>query len=77
MILNFFLKEVLIKIYRIIILSLLFLYACETRSLTLRKERRLRVFESKVLSRIFGPKRDEVTMEWSKLNNEELKYLYS
>jgi hypothetical protein len=76
MILNFFLKEILIKIYRIIILSVLFLYACEARSLTLSKEGRLRVFERRVLSRIFGPKRDEVTRELGKLNNEELKYLY-
>jgi hypothetical protein len=76
MILNFFLNEILIKIYRAIILSL-FLYGCETRSLTLRKERRLRLFESRVLSRMFGSKGDEVTKEWMKLNNEEPKYLYS
>ena len=44
--------------------------------LTLREERRLRVFENKVLRRIFGHKRDEVTGEWSKLNNEELNDLY-
>jgi hypothetical protein len=43
----------------------------------LREERRLRVFENRVLRRIFGPKRDEVTREWSKLHNEELKDLYS
>jgi hypothetical protein len=43
----------------------------------LRKERRLRVFESRVLRRIFGPKRDEVTGEWRKLYNEELHDLYS
>jgi len=51
-------------------------YGCETWSLTLREERRLRVFENKVLRRIFGPKRDEVTREW-KLCNEELHDLYS
>jgi hypothetical protein len=50
---------------------------CETWSLTLREERRLRVFENRVLRRIFGPKRDEVTGEWRKLHNEELDDLYS
>ena len=49
------------------------LYGCESWSLTLREERRLRVFENGVLKRIFGPKRDEVTGEWRKLHNEELK----
>ena len=53
------------------------LYGCETWSLTLREERRLRVFEKRVLRRVFGPKRDEVTGEWRKLNNEELRDLYS
>jgi hypothetical protein len=53
------------------------LYGCETWSLTLKKEHRLRVFENKVLRRIFGPKRDEVTGEWRKLHNEELRDLYS
>jgi hypothetical protein len=52
------------------------LYGCETWSLTLREERRLRVFENRVL-RIFGHKRDEVTGEWRKLHNEELNGLYS
>jgi hypothetical protein len=42
----------------------------------LREKRRLRVFENRVLRRIFGPKRDEVTGEWSKLHNEELHDLY-
>jgi len=50
---------------------------CETWSLTLRKERRLRVFENRVLRRIFGPKRDELTVEWRKLHNEELYDIYS
>ena len=50
---------------------------CETWSLTLREERRLRVFENRVLRRIFGHKRDEVTGEWRKLHNEELNDLYS
>jgi hypothetical protein len=53
------------------------LYGCETWSLTLREEYRLRVFENRVLGRIFGPKRDEVTGEWRKLPNEELHILYS
>jgi hypothetical protein len=53
------------------------LYECEIRSLTLREEHRLRVFENRVLRRIFGPKRDEVTGEWRKLHNKELHDLYS
>ena len=53
------------------------LYGCETWSLTIREERRLRVFENRVLRRIFGHKRDEVTGEWRKLHNEEIKGLYS
>ena len=52
------------------------LYGCETWSLTLREERKLRVFGKRVLRRIFGPKRDEVTREWRKLHNEELDDLY-
>ena len=65
-----------IKIYRTIILPVV-LYGCETWSLTLRVERRLRAFENRVLRRVFGPKRDEVTGEWRKLHNEELSDLYS
>jgi hypothetical protein len=53
------------------------LYGCETWSLTLREEHRLRVFENRVLRRIFGPKSDEVTGEWRKLHSEELYNLYS
>jgi hypothetical protein len=56
---------------------LVFLYGCETWSLKLREECRLRVFENKVLRRIFGPKRDEVTGEWRRLHNKELYALYS
>ena len=52
------------------------LYGCETWSLTLRDERRLRVFENRVLRRVFGPKKDEVTGEWRKLHNEEISDLY-
>jgi len=63
-----------IKIYKTIILPVV--YGCETWSLTLREECRLRVFENRVL-RIFGPKRNEVTREWRKLHNEELNDLYS
>jgi hypothetical protein len=69
-------KELKIKLYRTIILSVV-LYGCETWSLTLRDERRQRVFENRVLRRVFGPKRDEVTGEWRKLHNEELSELYS
>ena len=64
------------KIYRTIIL-LVVLYGCETWSLILREERRLRVFENRVLRRVFGPKRDEVTGEWRILHNEELSDLHS
>ena len=52
------------------------LYGCETWSLTLQEERRLSVFENRVLRGIFGAKRDEVTGEWRKLHNEELNDLY-
>ena len=68
-------KNVKIKIYRTIILPVV-LYGCETWSLTLREERRLKVFENKVLRRIFGPERDLVTGEWRKLHNEGLNDLY-
>ena len=64
-----------IKIYRTIILPVV-LYGCETWSLTLREEHRLRVSENRMLRRIFGPKRDGVTGEWRKLHNEELNDLY-
>jgi hypothetical protein len=53
------------------------LYGCETWSLTLRAEHTLRLFENRVLRRIFGPKRDEVTGSWRKLHNEELHNFYS
>jgi hypothetical protein len=53
------------------------MYGCETWSLTLRKERRLRVFENRMWRRVFGLKRDEVTEEWRKLHNEELNDLYT
>ena len=65
-----------IKVYRTVILPVV-LYGCETWSLTLREERKLRVFENRVLRRIFGLRRDEVTGEWRRLHNEELNDLYS
>jgi hypothetical protein len=58
------------RIYKTIILPVV-LYECETWSLTLREKHMLRVFENKVLRRIFGPKRDEVTGGWRKLHYEE------
>jgi hypothetical protein len=70
------LKNLKIRIYKTIILSVV-LYRCETWSLTLREERRLRVFENRVLKRIFGPRRDEVTGEWRKLHCQELRDLCS
>jgi len=69
-------KNLKIKIYRTIILPIV-LYGCETWSLTLREERKLRVFENMVLRRIFVPRRDELTGEWRRLHNEELNDLYS
>jgi len=69
-------KNLKIKIYRTIILPVV-LYGCETWSLTLREERSLRMFENRVLRRIFGSKRDEVTEEWRKLHNDEFHDLYS
>ena len=53
------------------------LYGCETWSVTLREDRKLRVFENTVFRKIFGPRRDEVTGEWRGLHNEELNDLYS
>ena len=69
-------KNLKIKIYRTIILPVV-LCGCETWLLILREERRLRVFENRMLRRIFGPTWDEVTWEWRKLHNEELNDLYS
>jgi hypothetical protein len=69
-------RNVKVKIYKTIILPVV-LYGCENWSLTLREEHRLRVFENRVLGRIFGPKRDEVTGEWRKLQSEKLHILYS
>ena len=69
-------KNTKLKVYTIIILPVV-LYRCEIWSLTSKGERRLRVFENRVLRRIFGPKGYEVTGEWRKLHNEELNDLYS
>jgi hypothetical protein len=63
-----------VKIYKTVILPVV-LYGCETWSLTLRDEYRLRVIENRILRRIFGPNRDEVTGEWRKLQNEKLHSL--
>jgi hypothetical protein len=68
--------NVKVRICKTIILPVV-LYGYETRSLKLREEHRLRVFENRMLRRIFGPKRDEVTGEWRKLHNGELHNLYS
>jgi hypothetical protein len=69
-------KNTKIRVCRTIILPVVS-YGCETWSLTLTEEQRLRVFEKGVLRRIFGPKRDEVTGEWRRLHNKELKNLNS
>jgi hypothetical protein len=69
-------KNFKIRIYKTVILPVL-LYGCETWSLTLREEHRLGVFENRVLRRLIGPKRGEVTGEWRKLHTEELHDLYS
>ena len=69
-------KNIKIQIYGIISLPLI-LYGCETWPLALREERRLRVSEDRVLRRIFGRRRDEVTWEWRKLHNTELNDLYA
>jgi hypothetical protein len=69
-------RNLKVKIYTTIILPLV-LYGCDTWSLTLREEHRLRVFENRVLRGMFGAKRDEITGEWRKLHNGELHNLYS
>ena len=73
---HYFLKTRRHLLYRNIIFPVV-LYGCETWSLTLREDRRLSVFENRVLRRVFGSKRDEATGEWRKLHNEELSDLYS
>ena len=71
---NLLSKNIKIKIYRTIIF--LVVHGCETWSLTLREERRLRVFENRALRKIFGPKGDEATGDWRRPHNEELNDLY-
>jgi hypothetical protein len=73
---RFLSKNTKIRLYRTAVLPVL-LYGCETWSLTLREEQRLRVSENRVLRRIFAPKRDEATGEWRRLHKEELNDLYS
>jgi hypothetical protein len=73
---SFLSKNIKIKVYRTIILPVVF-YGCETWSLTRREEHRPRVFENRALRRIFGRKRDEVIEEWGRLHNEKLNDLYS
>ena len=68
--------KIKILVYRTIILPVV-LYGCETWSLTLREERRLRAFENRVPRRIFGHRGNEVTEEWRKLHNEELNDMYT
>ena len=72
---SFLSKNIKIKIYTTVILPVV-LYGCGTWSPTLREEHRFRVSENKVLKKIFGPKRNEVTEDWKKLHNEELNDLY-
>jgi hypothetical protein len=69
-------RNVKVKIYKSIILTVV-LYGCETWSLTLREEHRMRVFEIRFIRIIFGSKRDELTGEWRKFHSEELHNLYS
>ncbi|KAJ4426192.1 hypothetical protein ANN_27001 [Periplaneta americana] len=69
-------KNLKVRTYKTVILPVV-LYGCETWTFTLGEEQRLRVFENKVLRKIFGAKRDEVTGEWKKLHNAELRVLYS
>ena len=69
-------RKLKVNTYKTIILVVV-LYGCETWSLTLKEEYRLRVFENKVLRKIFGAKRDEITGEWRKLHHVELHALYS
>ena len=73
---SLFSKNIKIKIYGTIILPVV-LYGCETWSLTLREEFRLRTFENGVLRKIFGPKRDKVTRGWRRLHMKQLSDLYS
>ena len=68
-------KNIKLKIYKTVVLPVIF-YGCETWTLTLREEKRLQVFENKVLRKIFGPKSEEQTGEWRRLHNGELRDLH-
>ena len=70
------LRKMALRIWKLYFLVLYTVAPTSSCSLTLREERRLRVFENRMLRRVFGPKRDEVTGEWRKLHNEELSDLY-
>ena len=65
-------QQITVHVCRETVILSVIVYGCETWSLTLREERRLRVFENRVLRGIFGARRDEETGEWRKLHNEEL-----
>ena len=67
-------KNIKIKVHKTLVLPVV-LYGCATWSLTLREECRLRVFENRVLRRVYGPKKNEVKGEWRRLHNEELYHL--
>ena len=69
-------KKLKVKTYKPIIQPVI-LYGCETWSLTLREEHKIRVFENKILRKIFGAKKDEITGDWRKLHSAELHALYS
>jgi hypothetical protein len=69
-------KNIKIKIYRTVILPVVF-YGCETWSLTLREKHNLKVFKNRVLRKIFGPKRNKLTVQWRRLHNEELFDVHS
>jgi hypothetical protein len=69
-------KNLSIKIYRTIVLPIV-LYGCETWSLTLREEHRLRIFQNRILRKMFELKRNEITRDWRELHNEDLHSLYS
>jgi hypothetical protein len=66
---NLIFKNIKIEIYRIMILRVV-LYGCKTWSLTLREERRLRMFENRLLGKIYGPTRDRISEEWKRKHNK-------
>jgi hypothetical protein len=70
-------KNIKNEIFKTVIFACYYIRVCETWSLTSREEHRLRVFENRVLRKIFCPKREQVAEEWCRLHNEELRELYS